>query len=148
MASVNEAVDAARCGEPMSKSVIAGPPEDLADGITIEELGNLLAMRAQRAWFQGIQAGRADAMAMVERIHEEAKRTEGIKVQRQAMRLTTEHLSASAPLADAIQKARKAYDAGQRGKNTHERTKAREALGRALVECADAYAKFTAEMSA
>lgn len=154
MASIEETI--ARAGdEPhdlyLPQPPVAGPPEDLADGLTIEELGTLLAMRAQRAWFQGIEAGRAAA-------RRDEKERRAAMLDDLAQRLTLEHLAASAPLADAIQKARKAADAAETaartsvrnesGPKAHQRRIAAAGeAARALTECADAYAKFTSGLS-
>jgi hypothetical protein len=132
-----------------------GPPVAAIEGLTVGEIDNLLSARGSRAWHEGYFAGQHEAerrMAESYRYHEDELRKRYVDgmdatLRKHAQRLTVEHLSASAPLADAIQKARKAFEAGQNAPNTTQRTKAREALGRALDECVSAYAKFTSGLS-
>jgi hypothetical protein len=161
MASVQDTIECARKG--------SLPSADVTGGITTDEIGNLLSMRGSRAWHQGFQAGQAVAAekareheAEVRREHERVIRALHAEFTEKAkdtvQRLTYEHLAASAPLADAIQKARKATDAAatavtkraSNGRVTSQQAEITMKTGdatKALAECADAYAKFTSGLS-
>jgi hypothetical protein len=161
MASVQDTIECARKG--------SLPSADVTGGITTDEIGNLLSMRGSRAWHQGFQAGQAVAAekareheAEVRREHERVIRALHAEFTEKAkdtvQRLTYEHLAASAPLADAIQKARKAAEkagAASKRRESSGRVTAAQAkttmecgdATKALAECADAYAKFTSGLS-
>jgi hypothetical protein len=126
-------------------------PRQHGEGLRVDEIDMLLSRRGEFAFRAGVLAGedreRRLSVATLERqrvVHEQE-----IENVRKGLgtAAAASALAASAPVADAIGKARKAVEAlvGVSGVEKRAPAKVREARA-ALTDLADAYAKFTAEL--